>query len=62
MLFLAENPCNQYDFWCTDGDCVPATWRCDLDIDCTDGSDELDCGEKLLIHYFYNWFINFLKG
>jgi Low-density lipoprotein receptor domain class A len=30
-------------FECTSGGSVPATWRCDKEVDCKDGSDEVGC-------------------
>lgn len=38
--------CPPSSFQCrTSGFCVPLTWRCDGDPDCTDGSDEDECSE-----------------
>lgn len=38
--------CPPTNFQCrSDGRCVPLTWRCDVDKDCLDGSDEEECSE-----------------
>jgi len=37
--------CGAWEYGCTDGQCVPLSWRCDRSPDCSDGADERDCGE-----------------
>jgi len=38
----AARQCSEVDeFTCHNGQCIPARWQCDLEADCTDGSDEL---------------------
>ncbi|XP_046571738.1 low-density lipoprotein receptor-like isoform X2 [Haliotis rubra] len=35
--------CKHNFFRCDSGYCIRADWRCDLDVDCSDGSDEQGC-------------------
>nr|XP_046231538.1 low-density lipoprotein receptor-related protein 2-like isoform X2 [Scatophagus argus] len=35
--------CNQGQWQCDDGNCIPDVWICDGAGDCLDGSDEMDC-------------------
>lgn len=37
--------CSINEFHCNDGNCVSLSWKCDLEPDCSDGSDEADCCE-----------------
>nr|XP_045016023.1 SCO-spondin [Jaculus jaculus] len=37
-------PCGPWEFQCDSGECPPQGWRCDLEEDCSDGSDERRCG------------------
>lgn len=36
--------CDNDQFQCKNGHCIPIRWRCDADPDCMDGSDEENCG------------------
>ena len=36
--------CNLDEFECDNRMCIPASYKCDGDNDCGDGSDERDCG------------------
>ena len=37
--------CASSQWTCSNGQCISSSYRCDGDQDCTDGSDELNCGE-----------------
>ena len=45
MIFSCFRSCTEHEFRCSDGSCITLTWKCDLERDCIDGSDEVDCGE-----------------
>ncbi|XP_063217852.1 sortilin-related receptor-like [Bacillus rossius redtenbacheri] len=38
-----SNTCSSEQFRCTNGLCIPVSWRCDDDDDCGDSSDEASC-------------------
>uniref|UniRef100_H2Z2Z9 VWFD domain-containing protein n=1 Tax=Ciona savignyi TaxID=51511 RepID=H2Z2Z9_CIOSA len=39
--------CGSDEFTCQDGlKCIPSSWRCDHEVDCMDGSDEIRCNES----------------
>ncbi|RWS07607.1 low-density lipoprotein receptor-related protein 4-like protein [Dinothrombium tinctorium] len=42
----ASKTCAPDEFRCSSGRCIRSTWRCDGDIDCSDNSDEKDCGQR----------------
>lgn len=48
--FSAASPCSLLEFQCNSGECTPRGWRCDQEEDCTDGSDELDCGGPCMLY------------
>ena len=45
--FLFDPSCLSSQFQCTNGKCVPSSYRCDNDNDCGDNSDELSCSSSL---------------
>lgn len=44
----ANSTCDpENEFTCQNRQCIPKHFVCDLDVDCSDGSDEsLECGER----------------
>lgn len=41
MFLIAEKrKCKEEEFTCKNGRCIPRSWHCDSEDDCTDGSDE----------------------
>lgn len=47
-LFLCYkgNECTEEEFTCNTSsqNCLPLDWKCDGELDCSDGSDEANCG------------------
>ena len=45
MLALFAPGCFSSEYQCSDGDCIPAEWRCDnVPYNCRDNGDEQNCG------------------
>lgn len=44
IFFLIFKGCSSNQFTCSNGQCVPLTTRCNGRNECSDGSDELKCG------------------
>ncbi|KAK4475290.1 hypothetical protein MN116_002361 [Schistosoma mekongi] len=45
IINVITDRCGLGYFMCYDGNCIPQSQRCDRQIQCSDGSDELNCGE-----------------
>ena len=50
MLLPEEKVCSPEEFTCraVRGECVPLTWMCDDNPDCSDESDEKACSKQAL--------------
>lgn len=49
-----DGTCPSSMFLCDTNRCLPTSWRCDWEIDCSDMSDELDCC-KFWVRWFSEW-------
>ena len=38
--------CNEHEFLCLDGSCIPLRWLCDGSSECDDSEDELNCDSE----------------
>uniref|UniRef100_A0A663NC78 Very low density lipoprotein receptor n=1 Tax=Athene cunicularia TaxID=194338 RepID=A0A663NC78_ATHCN len=46
LVSCARAKCEESQFPCSNGRCIPLLWKCDGDEDCSDGSDESTCVKK----------------
>lgn len=42
---FSGSECNEWMFRCNNEQCIPYWWKCDGSPDCSDRSDELECGQ-----------------
>lgn len=42
-MVIMMTSCKEHQFSCEDGNCVRIQQRCDMEVDCPDGSDEMGC-------------------
>ncbi len=48
LPLLAAGICNEFSYKCKNKQCVnKVNAECDRDVDCSDGSDEQECGKSL---------------
>ena len=45
LALFAGSECNEWMFRCNNEQCIPYWWKCDGSPDCSDKSDELECGQ-----------------
>ena len=43
--------CSEAEFMCGNGQCIPLAQRCDLNMDCADGTDEITCGRSMFLMF-----------
>ena len=61
--FLGDLSCSALEFTCSNR-CIPLTWRCDGDKDCSEGDDENGCREYCSFYIRQHKFVlgKFLKS
>ena len=52
-LYSYNAGCTPNQFMCANGQCVPVTARCNSRTECTDGSDELNCGMMQYVFFYF---------
>jgi len=40
MIGTTHKPCDESEFQCNNGQCIPSGWECDGEEDCISGEDE----------------------
>jgi len=53
--------CEEDQFQCKNGHCIPLRWHCDADADCIDGSDEESCDISGEYACLFDCVVSFLK-
>ena len=61
-IFFLDKPCARGQFHCiSNGRCIIHSWRCDNYQDCSDGSDERNCGKRITGTYLGPCQISMIK-
>lgn len=54
VFISVSRTCDSTYFRCHNAHCIPGRWFCDDDQDCSDGSDESECGKSLIIYLHFH--------